>query len=306
MRKLVFILILTTSWLISSGQLHKPVQPLNESGYTLAQFEAFASNSTEYSASYREKLLSVVNHFLAETGLYKNYNNGNPLNESWISWIFYPNRTYTEWRVYPNGFRNTRQSFDGRSVEWFWDKRRFEGLVTTLHLEGYELDLGKTVCTNLVDVPYKTVHLFPPQVNPAPEPVPDRFIKTERDDNQFTQSVIIKKVQEGYVDPNMFITETIRTKTWFGRNWGYVAGFVGASALTTGGIIWYNNRSHHSAVVIEPRTMPPGIPATPAPVTPGLPSDPRNMPGGTGMNFNNTINSFQTTDHAVVVFKFGR
>lgn len=281
MKTLFLILILTLGWLVSNAQLHKPVQPLNENGYTLVQFETFALSPTEYSASYRERLLSLVNHFLAETGLYKKYNNGNPLDESWISWIFYPGRTSTEWRVYPNGFRNTYQSYDGRSVEWFWDKRRFEGLVTTLHLEGYELDLGKTVCTNLVDVPFKTVMVIPPQIDSNPATI---ISTSKQEDWSFLAP---KKMYEDKitVSPIFLDSEKTKTKTWFGRHWGWIAGTLGATALTTGGIYLYNNRGHHVATTIEPRTMPPGIPSIPATPTPGLPSDPRTMPGGIGLNF---------------------
>lgn len=38
--------------------------------------------------------------------------------------------------------------------------------------------------------------------------------------------------------------------------------------------------------IIEPRTMPPGIPAVEPRTTPGLPADPRTMPGGIGFVFN--------------------
>lgn len=200
MKKLFLILILTISWSVSNGQLYPPIQPLNESGYSLQEFESFSLKSSEFSSNYRRELLGIVNQFLKETGLSGKYNQGMPLDEKWISWIFYPERTWIEDRTYSNGFWNSHQN--GNKVVFYWDKRYFRGPVTTLHLDGYELDLGKTVCMNLVKIPYKTIYQVPPQNNPAPEPVPDRFIKTEREDNQFTQSVIIKD-EEGYAKPSL-------------------------------------------------------------------------------------------------------
>lgn len=97
--------------------------------------------------------------------------------------------------------------------------------------------------------------------------------------------------------PPLFLgSEKKKTKTWFGKNWGWIAGT--AIVLTGAGIYAYNHWGNHinpiiiKPPVIEPRTMPPGIPSIPTTPTiptipiPGIPSDPRTMPGGIGLNFN--------------------
>lgn len=185
MRKLVFFLLLILNWSIVNGQLFPPIQPYNESGYTVLDFEMFARNletdkaiktkNAELSASYKRELLSIVNDFLQSTGLNKNFNNGAPLGEEWISWIFCPIRTSIEHRVYLGGFWNSHQSTDGKTVVFYWDSKRFEGMIVTLHLDGYELDLGKTCCMNLVKVPFvkkwdKPVVEKTPEVTPSPVP----------------------------------------------------------------------------------------------------------------------------------------
>ena len=159
MKKVVVILTLSIFCFVSKGQLFPPVQPYNESGYTVEQFENFALGTTDLSCSYRAEVLHIVNQFLQKTGLYMNYNNGQPLDDAWISWIFCPCRTWAEHRIYSNGFWNTHQSSDGKRIIPYWDKNSFEGLVTVLHLDGYTLDLAKTICMNLVKVPFKKLVL---------------------------------------------------------------------------------------------------------------------------------------------------
>ncbi|HLP86884.1 MAG TPA: hypothetical protein VK153_03375 [Candidatus Paceibacterota bacterium] len=155
MKKVVLFLILSIVCSISKGQLFPPVQQYNESGYTVKQFENFALGTTDLSCSYRAELLYQVNQFLQKTGLYTKYNNGQPLDDAWVSWIFCPCRTWAEHRVYSNGFWNTHQSSDGKKTIPYWDKNKFEGMIMVLHLDGYELDLAKTICMNLVKVPYE-------------------------------------------------------------------------------------------------------------------------------------------------------
>lgn len=224
MKKLILGLVLVViATVLGFGQrLHNPVQPYNENGYTLIQFESFASKPNEYSASYRKKLLEVVNRFLRSTKLYKKYNNGDPLDERWISWIFYPGRTWSERRVYENGFRNTWQSFDGKSVEWYWDYSIFDGLVMVLHLEGYKLDIGKTVCTNLVDVPYIFTGKIIPKKRDMPDlPEPKRLILPFDD---YKPTPVKKEV----------IVVPTKSKTWVGKNLVWI--IPTSIAIISGGV----------------------------------------------------------------------
>lgn len=262
--------------------------------YTSPSKEALKSLAKKESAkgeTYRNYLVKIINIGLRDTTL--------RVDARYVDFIFehiYLEEVNLEDGAFKNsGYDPTANQMHpslGHKIGW--------GFQWVFRVGTFTIVIIKRDCGNILEVPVirrKIVEIPPPNIT-------ERFIPAEKDQNQYAWTKITKQDQLDFVNPNsnLFVTQTIRTKTWFGRNWGYIAGIVGASALTTGGIIWYNNRNHHIAV-IEPRTMPPGIPAKPS--TPGLPSDPRNMPPGTGMHFNNSFNSFNTTDHAVVVFKFG-
>lgn len=148
----MFLMILTLGWLESvSGQSIKypPVRPYNLEGYVVEDFQKFALEPTEYSRNFQKRLLSYVNRFLRQTGLDEKY--GEQEGDEGIKWIFSPSRTWEENRKY-NGFSNTHKN--GNQVSPYWDKRSFEGSIMVLHVDGYELDLAKTICMNLVDVQF--------------------------------------------------------------------------------------------------------------------------------------------------------
>lgn len=266
MKKLVCILILTISWLISNGQLYPPIQPYQENDYSLDQVKSFAMASTELSSSWRKELLEIVNNGLAEAG------ENMVLGESNISWILdhvvYERRSLSY-------FTNSRRI--GNKVNFFLDKSSFDGMVGVFKYGKCNLIIYKTKCMNLLKISVVVVNQFPPQINPEPKP-DNGFRKTNVDELDYTSSIIIKKVPEEYINPNnMFVTETIRTKTWFGRHWGWFAGVFVASGLTVGGIRLHNNHHHHDD------GGPGGAPKTPPVITPPpVIIPPVVVPGGPG------------------------
>lgn len=150
MKKLTLLLILVIGWSVSNCQF-APIQPYNESGYTQEQFIAFAQKQTTLSLSYKNQTINLVKSYLKSSGLSEPSNDGNPFTEQeWLFWIFDPSHTYPEQRQYPKGFWNTR--IENGYVRWFKDNRGFTGTVMVLHYEGFEFDLGKTICTNLVNI----------------------------------------------------------------------------------------------------------------------------------------------------------
>jgi hypothetical protein len=82
------------------------------------------------------------------------------------------------------------------------------------------------------------------------------------------------------VEPEPVVIPTTPKKTWFRKNLPWIIP-VGA-AIIAGSAYLLTKKDKTSPVIIEDRTMPPGLPATPTPPTGGLPSDSRGMPGGQG------------------------
>lgn len=265
MRKTLVVLILTMSWFVSNGQLYPPIQPYLENDYGLSQVKRFAMAQTELSSSWRKEFLAIVNNGLAQAG--ENMYLGEDKILSALDHVIYERRNlnYT--------FENSRNILN--QVKFYPDFG-FDGMVATFKYGKCSLVVFKTRCMNLLKCRIDVVQ----QVEIKPEIVPDRFVPAERDQNQYAWTKITK--QEEFVNPNLFITKTIRTKTWVGR---HVVPIVIAFVATSATIYVVANRDHHHDVtppVIEPRTMPPGIPAVPVVPTPGVPSDPRTMPSGTG------------------------
>jgi hypothetical protein len=148
-KKIIIFLILVLGIQGLIAQVKRPpIQPLNENGYSLNEFLSFSKKKGTLPESYRESLLSMVNNFIKEVGL-----SYEELTESHLDWLFHPSRMKSEFRIYNNGYWNTRQGVDGK-LEWFFDTKPFRGAIMVLHLGGYKLDIGKEVCMNLVRVPF--------------------------------------------------------------------------------------------------------------------------------------------------------
>lgn len=268
MKKVMFVLMLTMNWLISNGQLYPPIQPYQENDYSISQVKEFAMASTDLSSSWRVELLAIVNKGLADAG------ENMVLSESNINWIL--DHVVYESRKLTN-FENSRNIFNKVS---FYPDKNYEGMVGVFKYGKCDLVIYKSRCMNLLKVSVQIIVQTPPQTPVSPF-VLERFVPAERDQNQYAYTMI-KKTPEEFITPNLNLTsfKTIKTKTWFGRKWPW---FVGTAVV--GGVTSYLllKQGRFTPLAIEPRTMPPGIPAKPS--TPGLPSDPRNMPGGTGMSF---------------------
>ena len=232
--------------LASYGQtLYRPVQPYNESGYTVQAIENFASKPTKLSWSFRYMQLAKVNQFLEKTGQSKDYNGGNPLDEAWIAWLCHSSRTWPEDRIYPNGFWNSHQNERGDSVVPYWDKNYFRGPVLVLHLGGYELDLCKIICMNDVNVPFTQKNFTVPKQKdpteglisekPAPAPVATPFVPAKT----ITTADIIAAPTPGQTDLNL------NTKTedpsWLSKNGGWLKPVAIGLLTLAGGFIAHDN-----------------------------------------------------------------
>lgn len=236
MKRTLMILILIMVWSVSNGQLYPPVQPYNESGYSHFQFEKFTLNrQSELSMNYSDTLFSVVVNFLKETSLYDKY-----VKDLSIRWIFDPSRTWSEHRVY-DGFWNSHQSRDGKNVEWYWDKSHFDGMIMVLHLENYELDLAKTICMNIVNVPYK-------KTGPTEISIEEIISPPNNSNWEFQEP---KRIQE----PNLYLPPVKEEKKI--KVGPFVIGGVALAGLVVGGIVLANYLNNDSgAGTSQPNTNP--------------------------------------------------
>lgn len=216
MKKMFVILILVNSWLVSSAQLQPPVQPYNESGYSNNDFERFALKNTKLSESYKDELLSMVRDFLDKSGLNTKYELYRLSDDELVHWIFMSSRTWAEHRdgktdkrySNPDGFWNTRQNSTRDGIDWFLDKNNFEGLVLVLHVDGYQLDIAKTICMNLLSVPYRF-----PEKNQTSNPVVNQNQEVVKKPFDYGDNRTEPKVDIG-LDDTPPVKEKSKFKAW--------------------------------------------------------------------------------------------
>lgn len=186
---MVLFLLMVVSTIGAIGQkdhkLYPMIQPLKEGGYTVSEFKNFLLSPTPLAVDYCDKMLSRVNRFLNETGLSAKYNNGLPLDRRNIKFLFQMIETRN--RIH-EGFINSHRDDSGKKVIPYLDNRRFEGLVFTLCIEGYELDLAKAECENFIDVPYLFLTPLPEEKKAKEEKVANNALP--EDDGG---SILIKK-----------------------------------------------------------------------------------------------------------------
>jgi len=148
MKTILFLGFALLLGLESFGQKYPPVQPYNESGYTKKEVEYFARKKEgALNANYRTEMLRIINKGLLESGEDQNlavY----PLTQDHISWIF--SQISYERRILTN-FMNSHL-INGQSIEFFFDKGPFDGIVGVFKFGKCEIVLYKTICMNLLEV----------------------------------------------------------------------------------------------------------------------------------------------------------
>jgi hypothetical protein len=260
MRKTLVVLILTMSWFVSNGQLYPPIQPYQENDYSLSQVKKFAMAQTELSSSWRREFLSIVNNGLAQAG--ESMYLGEDKIFSALDHVVYERRKLTS-------FENSRNILN--QVKFFPDFD-FDGMVGVFKYGKCSLVVFKTKCINLIKYSIDVV-----QVEIKPEPV---VIPQPTQPAWSFQSA--RKVSgDGVISGSIFIQQEKKQRTWVGKNLVPIIVVFVATTATTYVVATRDHHHETPAVVIDPRTMPPGIPAVPVVPTPGVPADPRTMPPGT-------------------------
>ena len=261
MKNLYFVILLVALSVIKANGQVGPVFP-----YTSPSKEALKSLAKQESAkgeTYRNYLVKIINIGLRDTTL--------RVDARYVDFIFehiYLEEVNLEDGMFKNsGYDPSTDKMHpsmGHKIGW--------GFQWVFRVGTFTIVIIKRDCGNILEVPViRTKVETPPQ---------EHFVPAERDLNQYAHTDFIK--QERFIDPNpdLFVTKTIRTKTWFGRKWPLVVGTTVVVGVTS----YLLSRQGKSTplVAVEPRTMPPGVPSAPIPSTPGVPSDPRGMPTGTG------------------------
>jgi len=261
MKKFLIILILAMVWLGSNGQPYSPIQPTKKGGHTNNQFESFTLGSSKLAVNYRFELLQLVNNFLVTTGLNQKINGGNPLTENWISWIFYPERTYGEYRIYKNGYWNS--GTEGNNVVPYWEKDYFEGEVLVFHFEGYELDLAKKECMNLLRTPFNFQQVdelsgFGQNQNQNQGQNRSSIVVQKQTDQptEFVEPETIEELVTASI-PDDYQEPFIPTTSKKNKKWLWIAVPAVSTAVATAIYLVANNQEKHSSpAVFGPAWVP--------------------------------------------------
>lgn len=215
-------IVFSAQMVFGQGSTDNPILPrIYEEGYTIEQIKNFALGNfellpasvgesyrkQEYSKNYREKVLSIVNEGLRRSGEYVNLNNGQPLDDSHIEWIYqHVYRVYND--KLPAHYRNTWKN--GLYVSDCTTKTPYFGPLDHFKYGVCEIKLDKPSCANLTP-DFSLLGYF---VQKAPEKEPEQIVP-----ERVVYTVAQPKV-EPYVAPKVFelpkepIKEKKQIKIW--------------------------------------------------------------------------------------------
>lgn len=201
MKNFLLLVVLTLVGLESFSQARtdNPILPRKyEEGYTIEQIKNFALGkmdgvSLEYASNYRKKLLSVINEGLRRSGEYVNLNNGKPLGDDYVEWI-YEHVYRVDNDSLPANHANTWKN--GNQVSPTVSKKPYYGPLDHFKYGVCEIKLGKPSCANLTP-DYSLLgyvkHVEPEKSNQRSEPE-----KTKKQENtliDYGTEENIKKLQ---------------------------------------------------------------------------------------------------------------
>lgn len=153
-----------------------------------------------------------------------------------------------------------------------------------MHFCGKDYIYAKVACINPQKAKKRGIFEEETQVQksiPLPDPETG-FISTVKDNTNASSFVVVENTDKE-VDQEQF--QNVIVTTWFGKNWWWVVP-AGGIVLTSGYLI-IKDAMKTEVVVIDPRSMPPGLSDKETEQNPGLDSDSRSMPSGlSGMNHN--------------------
>jgi hypothetical protein len=246
----------------TNAQTDNPILPrIYEDGYSIEQIKKFALELTDISASYRKKLLDIVNTGLRKSGEYVRINDGKPLTDNHISWIYdqvvrYPNG------YLPAGYSNTFRR--GNDVVSYQARKDYYGPLDVFTFGACYINLDKPSCVNLLG----DLGIFEPpgsqkpltQYTPTTQQVPSGTsgvgYSAPQKPEPATNFVAPKTIQEMATAriPEESVPTTIIPSTKF--NWKPVI-FIGGVTFAVGtGVLIYSllNKDKSKSPVIPPFT----------------------------------------------------
>ncbi len=246
----------------TKAQTDNPILPrIHEDGYTLEQIEDFALEANEFSQNYRKKLLSIINSALRSSGEYVNVNNGKPLTENHISWIY--DQVQRDLKGYlPAGYSNTYRN--GNSVKPTTGKIDYFGPIDRFVFGSCVVNLDKPSCVNLLgdmgifEPPFRANQIT--QQDPTLQKSEQQIVASQPEQTSITGFVQPKTVSEMMMtkvpeeaSPKLFIPT--EESTWINRNgswfWPVTAGLI------TFGTGFIAHDKDHQWYFLFPKDQPP-------------------------------------------------
>lgn len=305
MKKIMFLLVAVlmlgfqAQVLGQTGQRGNPIRPYKENGYNKMEAKVFILGDGALNENYRRELLRIVNEGLLEAGETTVFTNNN------LEFLIDSCVVYKPISLAP-GYGNSRTY--GNEINFYNDPEGFQGEVAIFSFGRCHLILYKTICMNLLQIkPDFLNQVVPTRSLFVPTPTQmethmsfDELLVHHQMDTVFVVHLIKNQIEQPFQTPaeNIFTPE--KQKSWFGKNWPYLVGGAilaggGAGFIFHGDGVWYGLGGKSNSLVIEPRTMPPGLDSNPDNGGAGLDSDSRSMGGGIsgrsqkGIGFNLSI-----------------
>lgn len=276
MKKVSVILLLVLGAFGVFAQNGKPCVDQYKQDRTLSEMREILMRDGPYYDNLRMAYAEAINYNIGKMVIYSSKKGISDLFDNTI----FVDSTFVNPAEFQNGVRygNTVRftNLTGQPSEYY----------AAMHFCGKDYIYAKVACINPQKAKIRGIfEEEQPKPMSLPLPNPETGFVPAVKDNTNTSSVVVIEETDKEVDQDQF--KTVIVKTWFGKNWWWVVPAGGAILYSGGSLIAKAIKDNRRITVIDPRTMPPGLPALEPVQQPGLPADPRSMPSGlSGMNFN--------------------
>jgi hypothetical protein len=134
-------------------KLGNPIQPYNESGYTVEYARSFALGQTgdPIASTWQQNMLLIINKGLVDAAVKRDDATPFVLTSSPddINWVFDHVKDSAVSGL--QNFQNSRRS--GNNMDFFLDKGPFTGIIGVFQFRNCRILLYKTICLNLLNIP---------------------------------------------------------------------------------------------------------------------------------------------------------
>lgn len=262
MKRLVVLFLFLAFVLEVKGQTG-PVFPYNNP--SKETIKALAKENSVKGSVFRTYLVQTINLGLTDTTL--------RLSDAHIDWIF-EHLYYEEIYLQEGGYKNSgynptlKKMVSSTGHKW-------SGFGWVFRVGTFKITLLKGDCANILTVPVVRLYTKPPasSLPPVGPPATDwKFVPLVVQKEEVVEPIVRLNLPAPAPGKKKF-------KIWIPILGAAILGTAAALLLKKGKLA-----PTPAPPVIEPRTMPPGIPSVPVVPNPGVPADPRSMPGGIGFS----------------------